>query len=396
MDKSEAIELLKQALTEIPQLKHIHHDNQQFILWHDKVRYIIMAAFDTEDVKRFSSWQSIHLKGLFSDDVYQQDYLKRIQDYETALKSIIQKHELLGMEENPAQTTGEQDTVKSPIQLFDSIELHPKVIEASRKLFQDEHYRDAIYRAFVEVNNFVKSKAKSQLDGKDLMSKVFRLDNPIIKLNPLVTQSDKNEQEGFMLLSMGAMEGIRNPKAHENIAQNDPFRTLEYLSFASLLMKRIEEGELVKTSRPRKQWNLHRFLNDIENRCSEVEINVIKELYSFTKENADSIYWGTGVETGSFTFHKTKRAGNISIISVFSDGSICLNFGYMKDKGVRKDILESFRDKLNKITSIKIPQNAVISNKFPSIRAEILTVESNIKLFKQVILELCQQLDEEE
>jgi len=92
MDKSEAIELLKQALTEIPQLKHIHHDNQQFILWHDKVRNIIMAAFDTEDVKRFSSWQSIHLKGLFSDDVYQQDYLKRIQDYETALKSIIYKY----------------------------------------------------------------------------------------------------------------------------------------------------------------------------------------------------------------------------------------------------------------------------------------------------------------
>ncbi len=140
-----------------------------------------------------------------------------------------------------------KDTAELPIQLFDKMQLHPKVIEASRELFKDGHYRDAIYRAFVEVNNFVKGKANSQLDGRKLMSTVFSLDNPIIKLNSLKTQSDKDEQEGFMFLFMGAMEGIRNPKAHENIIRNDPYRTLEYLGLASLLMKISEEGKLVET-----------------------------------------------------------------------------------------------------------------------------------------------------
>lgn len=145
--------------------------------------------------------------------------------------------------EKPAKNTEQKDTVKFTVQLFDSMQFHPKVIEASRELFEDGHYRDAIYRAFVEVNNFVKIKAKSQLDGRNLMSTVFRLENPIIKLNSLKTQSDKDEQEGFMFLFMGAMEGIRNPKAHENIVQNDPYKALKYLSLASLLIETIDFWE---------------------------------------------------------------------------------------------------------------------------------------------------------
>jgi len=131
----------------------------------------------------------------------------------------------------------------TPIQLFDSLELHTKVIYTSRKLFEDGHYRDAIYRAFVEVETFVKAKANSQLSGKNLMSEVFRQPNPKIKLNPLVSQTDKDEQEGFMFLYMGATVGIRNPKAHENIIQTDPYKALRYLSLASLLIERIDFWE---------------------------------------------------------------------------------------------------------------------------------------------------------
>lgn len=64
--------------------------------------------------------------------------------------------------------------------------------------------------------------------------------NPIIRLNSLETQTDKDQQEGFMHLFMGAMQGIRNPKAHENISQNDPYITLELLGLASLLIRAID------------------------------------------------------------------------------------------------------------------------------------------------------------
>jgi len=75
---------------------------------------------------------------------------------------------------------------------------------------------------------------------------VTAVDGAINMVNKGVTQSDKDEQEGFKFLFMGAMVGIRNPKAHDNVVQIDPYRTLEYLSFASLLMRKIEKGEITR------------------------------------------------------------------------------------------------------------------------------------------------------
>jgi uncharacterized protein (TIGR02391 family) len=135
---------------------------------------------------------------------------------------------------------------KVPSSLFDRMQFHQRIITASKSLFESGHYSQAIFEAFKAVNNFVKEKTGLPLDGKTLMAKVFDENATIIKLNEMLTESDKDEQEGFKFLFMGAMVGIRNPKAHDNVVQTDPYRTLEYLSFASLLMKRIEEGKVVK------------------------------------------------------------------------------------------------------------------------------------------------------
>jgi uncharacterized protein (TIGR02391 family) len=124
--------------------------------------------------------------------------------------------------------------------IFDRMKFHTKIIEASGSLFKDGHYAPAILEAFKAVNNFVKQKTGKSLDGKALMSEVFSERNPYIKLNDLKTQSDLDEQEGFKFLYMGAMVGIRNPKAHDMVQQKDPYKTLEYLAFASLLIKRID------------------------------------------------------------------------------------------------------------------------------------------------------------
>ncbi|MBM3142178.1 MAG: TIGR02391 family protein [Chloroflexi bacterium] len=124
--------------------------------------------------------------------------------------------------------------------IFDRMKFHPKIIEASESLFKDGHYAPAILEAFKAVNNFVKQKTDKSHDGKALMSEVFSEKNPCIKLNDLKTQSDVDEQEGFKFLYMGAMVGIRNPKAHDLVQQKDPYNTLEYLAFASLLIKKID------------------------------------------------------------------------------------------------------------------------------------------------------------
>ena len=134
---------------------------------------------------------------------------------------------------------------KKEINIYKQLKLHRTIRKVSESLFKTGNYAQAIFEAFKCINIMVKQKTGiNDKDGKDLMSHVFRVDRPILKLNKLQTTSEKNEQEGFEFIFMGAMVGIRNPKAHEIVEQKDPYRALEYLCLASLLAKRIEESEL--------------------------------------------------------------------------------------------------------------------------------------------------------
>jgi uncharacterized protein (TIGR02391 family) len=133
---------------------------------------------------------------------------------------------------------------------FELLQIHPQIAKVSKKLFQDRHFAPAIFEAFKKVNNLVKSKSnRKDLDGKSLMQTVFSPNNPTLCFNELSTQSEKDEQEGFMYLFTGAILGVRNPKAHENIVQRDVHRTIEYLVLASLLCKRLDEAEVRKNNK---------------------------------------------------------------------------------------------------------------------------------------------------
>jgi hypothetical protein len=72
------------------------------------------------------------------------------------------------------------------------------------------------------------------------MQKVFSKNNPILKVS-----DNEDEQLGFMWLFSGSVMAIRNPKAHSLIEQNNPERTLEWLAFASVLFKILDESEKV-------------------------------------------------------------------------------------------------------------------------------------------------------
>lgn len=94
------------------------------------------------------------------------------------------------------------------------------------------------------VNHLIKRfrvLSNLSLDGKQLMLSAFSVCNPKLKFNQLQNQSDKDEQEGFMHIFAGLMQGIRNPKGHEIVNFNDPYRALEHLGFISLLFRKLDE-----------------------------------------------------------------------------------------------------------------------------------------------------------
>ncbi len=130
---------------------------------------------------------------------------------------------------------------KKNIKLFSERKLHASVIFAGKELFLNRHYSQAIFEVCKLLNKRVQELSNSDLDGKKLMLDVFSVNNPKLKFNNSANQSDKDEQEGFMHLFEGLMQGIRNPKGHEIINLKDPYRALEYLGFMSLLFRKLDE-----------------------------------------------------------------------------------------------------------------------------------------------------------
>jgi len=93
------------------------------------------------------------------------------------------------------------------------------------------------------VKEIVKNKTGEERDGADLMYKAFSVDNPLIVIDDLSTTSGKDIQDGYMHIFAGAMRGIRNPKAHDNIII-PPERAIHFIFLASLLMEKLDESTI--------------------------------------------------------------------------------------------------------------------------------------------------------
>ena len=125
--------------------------------------------------------------------------------------------------------------------------IHPQIISVAKGSFDNGHYADAVEAAFKEINMRVKKIYKDRTsvekDGAKLMQAAFSVQNPIIKLGDISTETGANIQQGYMEMFAGAMIGIRNPQAHNNlqITRENAVRKLHY---ASMLMYKLDD-ELV-------------------------------------------------------------------------------------------------------------------------------------------------------
>jgi len=127
---------------------------------------------------------------------------------------------------------------------YRDLDLHPVIAEAANKLYLDGHYANAIEAAIKALCGLVRLHSGKDLDGADLMKTVFSPKNPILRFNDFRDRSDRDEQEGFMMMFAGAVAGLRNPRAHK-IIKDYPERALEYIAYISLLAKLLDGARKV-------------------------------------------------------------------------------------------------------------------------------------------------------
>jgi uncharacterized protein (TIGR02391 family) len=126
------------------------------------------------------------------------------------------------------------------IREFRELQIHPAIAAAAEELFQNGHYSNAVEYACKALIRCVQLRSgHTGLDGMQLMEHVFGLSNPILKVGDLGTEAGRNEQQGMMLMTSGAVSWLRNPRAYE-LRADDPERAIEYIAFLSMLAKIVD------------------------------------------------------------------------------------------------------------------------------------------------------------
>jgi uncharacterized protein (TIGR02391 family) len=124
---------------------------------------------------------------------------------------------------------------------------HPQIQEAARGPFNDGHRAAAVFAALTAIE----MRVREMLGGTDrlgvaLMGDAFDGDPPLLALKGLLDGNDLDEQRGFAFIFKGAMQGVRNPKAHGRWEELEERRALDYLGLASLLMRRLDDANEIR------------------------------------------------------------------------------------------------------------------------------------------------------
>jgi uncharacterized protein (TIGR02391 family) len=129
-----------------------------------------------------------------------------------------------------------------PVHPFDSRDIHPRLPQVVRDLFDDGHYAQATFEACKYVDKVVQQLCKETESGYKLMMKAFADGTPLIRLTACSTASEKDEQKGYQFLFAGSVLAVRNPRGHECGVKDSPDTCLDHLSLVSLLLRRIEKA----------------------------------------------------------------------------------------------------------------------------------------------------------
>lgn len=119
--------------------------------------------------------------------------------------------------------------------LFHSRNFHPILIEKCENTFINNHMKETVINGIMAILNDIKEQTgRVDLDGSDLVDNIFSPDNPTLKYHSYEF-GDDTEQRGIHFLFKGFVLAIRNQFLHRDIYLENPFITIEYLSFFNFL-----------------------------------------------------------------------------------------------------------------------------------------------------------------
>ena len=95
------------------------------------------------------------------------------------------------------------------------IDLDERLTAAISPTYDVGNYTGSIIAALQLLSDILRNKSGLDSDGQSLAGGALGGTNPIVKLNTLRTESERDEQKGVEALLRGLYTGVRNPRSHE-------------------------------------------------------------------------------------------------------------------------------------------------------------------------------------
>jgi uncharacterized protein (TIGR02391 family) len=121
-------------------------------------------------------------------------------------------------------------------------QISAKLWNAVRSAYETGNYSGSILDAIYYLSDLIRAKSGIDSDGVGLVGQAFGGAAPIIKVNPLRTESEKDEQRGVEQLLRGLYTAIRNPRSHEKRV-DDSATADSIIVFINFLVSLIDKSK---------------------------------------------------------------------------------------------------------------------------------------------------------
>ena len=119
---------------------------------------------------------------------------------------------------------------------------HPEVLRYCKSELMQDNYFHAVFEASKGLAQRIRDKSGVDGDGARLVDKVFSVEQPILALNTLKTETERTEHKGFAALLKGCFAAVRNPLAHEpKIMWEGEDDAADYFTLISLLHRKLDD-----------------------------------------------------------------------------------------------------------------------------------------------------------
>lgn len=124
--------------------------------------------------------------------------------------------------------------------------VHPDVIKFCKSELLQDNYFHSVFEATKSVADKIRELTGLTGDGAELIDVAFGINNPILAINDLKSETEISEHKGFANLLKGFFGMFRNTTAHAPkitwvIEEND---ALDMMSMASLLHRKLDKARI--------------------------------------------------------------------------------------------------------------------------------------------------------